>query len=181
MARNICIVDNCSKIAHGLGFCSMHYRRYKLYGDPLNGKRLPYNGRFKLPEYKIWCKMKERCENPNCIDYQNYGGRGITILDGWENSFDKFYADMGQRPSADYEIDRIDNDGNYSKDNCRWVTKTTNRRNKRTTLTKEEVKFVRQLLAKQMMNIDIEHKTGISKDVVCNIKRGKSYKNYGVS
>lgn len=79
--------------------------------------------------------MKRRCKNPRAEEYHNYGGRGITYDARWE-SVENFYADMGECPFG-MQIDRIDNDGNYCKANCRWVTARTNMNNKRTNVIVE--------------------------------------------
>lgn len=79
--------------------------------------------------YGRWCNMNTRCYNPNSPSYPRYGGRGITICDRWTH-FENFYADMGEPPFEGAQIDRIDNDKGYSKDNCRWVTIKENNRNR---------------------------------------------------
>lgn len=83
-------------------------------------------------EYRIWGDMIRRCTSPSTSAYKHYGGRGITVCDRWRKSFPAFLEDMGLRPSAKHSIDRVNNDGNYEKSNCRWSTQKEQMRNKRT-------------------------------------------------
>lgn len=87
----------------------------------------------KSPEYRSWKSMKDRCYRKKNRAYHNYGGRGITVCDRWmdkEKGFENFYEDMGPRPSKDHSIDRINNDRNYDKQNCRWATQKQQANNK---------------------------------------------------
>lgn len=83
------------------------------------------------PDYCIWMKMKSRCFNPNDKSYNNYGGRGITVCNEWKDSFEHFITDMGWRPNKSYSLERIDYNGNYCPENCKWIHKSQQSRNSR--------------------------------------------------
>lgn len=83
-------------------------------------------------EYKTWGSMIQRCENPKCQAFEDYGGRGISICPRWRNSFENFLKDMGPRPQG-MSIERKDGDGNYEPGNCIWATKLAQTQNRRNT------------------------------------------------
>lgn len=89
------------------------------------------HGLSKTPEYSVWLSMKARCYNKNYCSYKRYGGRGIKVSKRW-NNFMYFYLDMGKRPSKKYSIERINNNGNYTKSNCKWVLFTEQSKNRST-------------------------------------------------
>lgn len=91
-------------------------------------------GHQRTREYKIWEGMKRRCLYPDEVNYKNYGGRGIKICHEWRHSFPTFLADMGPCPAPGFSIERKNNDGDYSKENCYWCgSRKVQMRNRRNT------------------------------------------------
>src|SRR5680860_1259816 len=88
------------------------------------------HGLSESSEFRIWTDMRRRCHNPSRPDYHRYGGRGIEVCPEWRESFEAFYRDMGPR-LAGHTLDREDNDGPYSKANCKWATRKAQGRNTR--------------------------------------------------
>jgi len=90
--------------------------------------RTTKHGMWGSRAYSAWAEMKKRCDNPKQVFYYRYGGRGITYQKDW-SGFVNFYRDMGDCPDG-LELDRINNDGNYTKENCHWVTHKENCNNR---------------------------------------------------
>lgn len=88
------------------------------------------HGMTDTPIWRSWRDMKTRCNNPNTKDYKNYGGRGIKVCEKW-NYFINFKNDMLDSHVKGLELDRINNEEGYSKENCRWVTRSQNMENTR--------------------------------------------------
>jgi hypothetical protein len=87
-------------------------------------------GEFPRIEYMTWYNLIRRCCDPRSPDFARYGGRGIRVCERWRHDFMAFLADMGPRPSPAHSIDRSDNDGGYDPANCRWATRSQQRRNR---------------------------------------------------
>ena len=112
--------------------CEKVFRRRHCHLLTATGKcgscRTTTHGKYGIRAYWAWAEMKKRCDNPKQVFYYRYGGRGITYQDNWAK-FENFYKDMGDCPDKK-ELDRIDNNGNYEKGNCRWVTHKENCNNR---------------------------------------------------
>jgi hypothetical protein len=82
------------------------------------------------PTYATWASMKQRCRDPSSIGWEHYGGRGISVCERWLTNFANFLEDMGEKPDG-YSIERIDVDGNYCPENCKWIPLSDQGKNKR--------------------------------------------------
>lgn len=85
----------------------------------------------KHPKYSMWRRMISRCHCINDKDYHHYGNRSITVCKRWRESFSNFWEDMGSTYQNGLTLERIDNDGSYCKDNCKWATRKEQTRNSR--------------------------------------------------
>lgn len=135
--RCVCVCGNettatASQLTHGARRscgCGKYASRAPRPDVAAKNRANAKHGLCDTPTYRSWQQMRKRCQNPDDKDYHNYGERGITVCDKWQE-FLGFIGDMGMRPKG-YTLGRIDNDGNYEPGNCRWETPVQQGRNKR--------------------------------------------------
>jgi hypothetical protein len=134
------------------------------------------HGLTKDATYKVWQSMRQRCENPNCDSYADYGGRGITVTPEWQ-SFEGFVRDMGLSPPG-ATLDRINNNRGYEKANCRWVSLELQAQNRRSVqLTVDAVREIRRRAAAGERSRLLAREFGTSEPNLSNVLSRRSWKN----
>lgn len=127
------------------------------------------HGLANLPAYKRWSGMIARCHTPTHRDYHRYGGRGIYVCDRWRfgegglGGVECYIVDVGPRPSPKHSLDRADNDGPYSPDNCRWATRREQALNRRDTLHKDDLDGLQLMVEAGMSMPAIANKLNLPK------------------
>jgi hypothetical protein len=135
-----CTYNNCGKevVVRGYSLETGNTKSCGCFNSDEAKKRLFIDGRSDSKEYAVYDNMHSRCYNHNNKRYKDYGERGITICDRWNRDnpegYQNFIFDMGNLPSDKHTIDRINNDGIYDKDNCRWVLRDVQSKNRRNTI-----------------------------------------------
>lgn len=129
-ARWNCLCD-CGKttVAYGQDLGRGMHKSCGCIGRGNGGSKNKTHGMSRTIAYRAWDTMKKRCNNPNCVKFKNYGGRGIKVCERWLK-FENFISDMGHPPEG-FSLDRIDVNGGYEPSNCRWATKQQQSDNRR--------------------------------------------------
>lgn len=142
-----------------------------------NAEMRPGHRQTGTPTYITWQAMRNRCYNPNADQWNRYGGRGVAVCDRWRKSFDNFLADMGERPEGK-TLDRIDSDGNYEPDNCRWATPTEQSRNRASSkLTLEKAEAIRRDRKRGVTRATLVARYKVSHATIAEVETGEIWRS----
>ena len=160
------VVEGCRLRRGASKSCRCKSQEFRLQKRMTHGETV---GRKATKEYRAWQAIINRCRKPTSTKfYHRYGGRGIDICERWFESYENFIEDIGRAPTEKHSIDRIDNTGNYCKENCRWATTKEQSRNKRTNVL-VEYKGVVKVLSDWVSELNI-NRSVISR----YLKKGKT-------
>lgn len=143
-----------------------------IHGDSI--KNSEYNDLFG-----IWAGMRDRCNRKTNQDYCYYGEKGIIVEEEWSNylEFKKWSILNGYEPKKNLQIDRKDGNKNYCSSNCRWVTPKVNQRNRDCViLSEKKAQEIRELIKKNISNVEIAKMYKVHKDTINDIRKGKTWK-----
>lgn len=138
------------------------------------------HGMEKSKTYRVWAAMKKRCKNPNSKWFHRYGGRGIKVCERWHR-FENFLSDMGEQPKG-LDLDRIDNNGGYSPENCRWTTRKINVRNSTTAkLDIDDVMIIKSLIKNTDKSMSLIGRLfGVHRRTITDIRLNKTWSDIKV-
>ncbi len=137
--------------------------RSRIHGCAQRGKH--------TPEYRAWSQAINRVTNPNCPNYERYGGRGITMAPEFAASFEAFLAYVGPRPSPKHTLEREDNAKGYERGNLRWATRVTQGRNR--DCVKLSMELAREIRDRPESGGALAKVYGVSKTTICRLRRGE--------
>jgi len=139
--------------------------------------QIAINPKEKHPLYSGWRAMKYRCNDPKHKSYSRYGARGIKVCPAWQSDFKQFLLDMGERPKG-HTLDRINNNGDYTPENCRWVTHAENLQNSSNAqVSANKVRLIRLLHIAGMTRLELSARFLISYDCVRNMIAYRTWQN----
>lgn len=170
---NYCSVEGCDKRVSTKGLCDTHFK---------SRMRQEANEQydFSHPLYGSWVSMKNRCYNQNNHDYRWYGAVGITVCDRWRNDFHAFIEDMGEKPTPKHTLERIDGTKSYSPANCKWATRTEQRRNSKDILFNEQsVIKIRNEVQAGASFAELGRKYGCGRAGILKVAAGQHWSDIG--
>lgn len=176
---SICSIPDCGRKTVAKDLCDRHYRNISRTGNPLGStRRVERGAATRHPLYKMWHGMRVRCRDEKSRHFPNYGGRGISVCERWDD-FWQFVDDMGPRPSEKHSLDRIDVNGNYEPGNVRWATPKEQAWNTRANvLSADDRERIVELTEFGLNKSQISRKLNRDYEAVRRFINGETYSEY---